>query len=65
MTEALRTLAGLSLGEAKSITDRVLEGGSVEVPCPSQSHAERLAARLDELGAVTELVTTGASPSAD
>lgn len=52
---ALRTWAGMSLTEAKVVTDRVLEGQVVVVEVASLALADSLAAELNALGAVLDV----------
>lgn len=51
MTHALKDHAGLPLGAAKAITDRVLLGEVVTVDLPTRGAAQFLAKQLQELGA--------------
>jgi ribosomal protein L7/L12 len=50
-TKALQQMAGLSLADAKAVTDAVLEGQSRSVRLPSAALASELAAQLRNLGA--------------
>ena len=56
MTEALRSSLGIGLAEAKSITDRVLNGEIVELGVASGVDAEALSSALDLLGAESTVV---------
>jgi ribosomal protein L7/L12 len=49
-TKTLRELAGLSLAEAHSITERVLRGERVQVHVSDLEQAQSLAARIVNLG---------------
>lgn len=55
MTRALQEHAGLGLGAAKSVTDAILDGEVVDVPCASEEIATALADRLAGLGAIVEV----------
>jgi ribosomal protein L7/L12 len=50
-TEALKSFAGLSLIEAKSLTDAVLDGKSVSVQLQTHDEAEKLLTALRSYGA--------------
>jgi ribosomal protein L7/L12 len=50
----LRNWTGMSLTEAKAVTDRVFEGQVVVVEVASHALADSLAAELRALGAVSE-----------
>ena len=54
-TEALRSMAGLSLAEAKAITDAVLGGESRVVTVAVESDAAALVERLTEIGAIAKV----------
>ncbi len=54
-TEAIREYAGLSLTEAKKVTDTVLNGDAVILEIQSLADAEALVKRLVEIGAIAEL----------
>ena len=55
LTEELRSSAGLGLADAKSATDRVLDGAAVSVSQSSRESAEGLATRLGALGAIASV----------
>jgi ribosomal protein L7/L12 len=55
LTKLLQTSAGLSLSEAKSRVDRLLEGDHVEVLFEVASEAERFGTQASELGAVVRV----------
>jgi ribosomal protein L7/L12 len=55
-TEALREAAGLSLAEAKAITDAVLDGECRVVTVSAQSDADALVKRLTKIGAIAKVV---------
>ena len=50
-TQALQQMAGLPLLDAKAVTDAVLKGQPKSVQLPTSAGAQKLAARLRELGA--------------
>ena len=50
LTKTLQAGAGLSLSQAKAMTDSVLEQKTVSVSLPSRAEAEALAAQLRSLG---------------
>lgn len=52
MTHLLRTHAALSLNEAKSITDRVLEGRLVSLELRESHKIHQLARELEAIGAM-------------
>lgn len=52
MTMAIRLRAGISLAEAKAVTDAVLNGETVIVELPQSSDAIALADELIALGAI-------------
>jgi len=54
-TQALQKFANMSLIEAKSNTDALLEGQSISINIRNNSDAKLLAAHLSELGAITEV----------
>lgn len=55
MTHLLRTHAGLSLNEAKCITDNVLEGQVVSLERVDSSTVHHLARALEAIGAVVSI----------
>jgi ribosomal protein L7/L12 len=55
-TQVLRELAGLSLSDAKAMTDAVLEGAPASVPMPTSAEARVLAGRLTQAGALVSFV---------
>jgi ribosomal protein L7/L12 len=50
-TKALQRMAGLSLKDAKDITDAILDGHTMSVTVSSDDVARDLVKRLQELGA--------------
>ncbi|WP_157360064.1 hypothetical protein [Caldimonas brevitalea] len=54
-TSTLRSVAKLSLGEAKRTTDAVLDGSTQRVRLPSEEEARRLVEFLQMHGAVVRL----------
>ncbi len=56
MTLVVRRLGQLGLGDAKSITDRVLEGVVIDVEVADPRVAQDLAQELQALGAVADVV---------
>jgi ribosomal protein L7/L12 len=54
-TQALQELANMSLTEAKSNTDALLEGRPISINIGNISDAELLVAQLSELGAIAEV----------
>lgn len=60
LTKSLKAELGMSLGDAKRVTDRVVDGESVTVSVTDRPKAERMARAAREVGAVAtleELVT--------
>lgn len=55
LTHEFQASLGFSRGEAKAMTDRMLEGETVRVGRPSRELAELFAARVSALGAVTDV----------
>ena len=55
-TTVLKSVVGLSLSEAKSITDAVLERRPSIVAVKSRAEAEALATQLQSLGAVVRVI---------
>lgn len=56
MTLVVRRLAQLGLRDAKSVTDRVLDGEVVDVDVGDPRAAQELAQELQALGAVAGIV---------
>ena len=56
MTLVVRRLGQLGLRDAKSVTDRVLDGEVVDVEVDDARAAQELAQELQALGAVAEVV---------
>ena len=54
-TQALQEFANMSLAEAKSNTDALLEGKSLSINISNNSDAKLLATHLSKLGAITEV----------
>jgi len=50
-TQLLHEMAGLSLREAKDVTDAVLDGRAATVAVESKAVAEELVTKLHEIGA--------------
>ena len=61
MTQALRSLAGLSLAEAKAETDRFLEGQSLVVTLKDKAMASRFGTKAAELGANVDNISSSLS----
>ncbi len=55
MTQVIRELGGLGLREAKSCTDRVLDGGVVDIKVSNTSDAEEMVRELWAAGADAEV----------
>ena len=54
-TQALQKFANMSLTEAKSNTDALLEGKSICINISNNTDAKLFAVHLSELGAITEI----------
>jgi ribosomal protein L7/L12 len=55
-TKLLQSSLGMSLSQAKAVTDRVLVGEKVILTPSSSAAARELARELEELGAVAEVL---------
>ena len=55
MTKAIQRYAALDLGDAKSCTDRVLEGETIDVSVSDVQVARELAQELKALGATADV----------
>src|SRR4051812_43346404 len=62
LTKTLQAELGLSLSEAKHVTDRVLAGESVSLPVHEEQAAERLAGLLDAIGTTVATDHTPLAP---
>ena len=55
MTTIIRSQSGLGLKASKACTDRLLDGGIVEITIASRVAAEKLASDLNDINAVAHV----------